>query len=121
MNKIVLKDGTEIENGSISKSISDKQIYISIPDMSLVEATLLFSLSSKTDEMVCYADIRKFTFTGYTIIDSVGVDGDGSVHIYMSGSGDTSINMEYTVPEEYLPKEWRTNKEVEKDGRETES
>lgn len=112
MNKIVLNDGTEILNGSITKNFASDQLFVLIPNKTILEVTLLFSDPQKTEKMESYADIRKSTFIGYTKIDSIGIDNtDGSIQMYMSGDENSSISTIYTVPEVYLPEDMRSEKE----------
>jgi hypothetical protein len=100
-NRIVLNDGTEIENGLISK-ISNKQILIVIPGTDIVNATITFSDKLKTKKMIAYHNIYKNTFIGFTSISSMSVrTNDEETHIYMIGEN-TSMKYEYTVPEVYV-------------------
>lgn len=119
MNKIVFADGTEIINGEISQS-SGNQVMVSIPGSNLVEAVTILNDSSKTSEMTCYYSVYKKVYTGYTQLNSIGVDDfDKKVRGYLNGV-ETSINESYTVPEIYLPEEMR-HKEDDKDGNEESS
>ena len=111
MNKIVLNDGTEIENGLIAID-SPKQIFVSIPGTNIVEATLRFCNHENTKVMVCYDSIYKRTFKGFTHFSSVYVNTNQDViEMHLSGD-DVSVETEHTVPEIYLPEEMRTNTEV---------
>lgn len=113
MDKIVLNDGTEIENGIITRDMTDKQIFIEIPGTNIVDAMFLFGDPNKTQKMICYIDVRKFTFAGYTTISSASLDPDGTkLHVYMTGENGHR-EMEYTVPEIYLPKEMRSGNGAE--------
>lgn len=118
MNKIVLNDGTEIENGLIAID-SPKQIFVSIPGTNIVEATLRFCNHENTKVLICYDSIYKRTFKGFTHFSSVYVNTDQDV-IEMHLSGDeVSVKTEYTVPEIYLPEEMRHEEEDEENGNES--
>lgn len=111
MNKIVLNDGTEIENGLIAID-STKQVFVSIPGTNIVEATLRFCNHENTKVMICYDSVYKRTYKGFTHFSSVYVNtAMDRIELYMNGD-DVSVENEYTVPEIYLPEEMRTNTEV---------
>lgn len=107
MNKIVFNDSTEIENGLISVN-SENQIFISIPGTDISRAASLFSNTNKTQKMICYFSVYKFTYTGFTVLSSISVNSvEDKLNIYMT-SNNGSKETEYTVPEEYLPEEMRS-------------
>ena len=104
MDKIILHDGTEIEGGIISRT-GEKQIFISIPGTDIVNATLTFCDSDKTQEMVCFTSVYKYTYTGYTHLGSITIDTfDERTHIYMTGD-DVSYQIRNSVNKQYLPEE----------------
>ena len=112
MNKIVLNNGVEISEGLISID-GPKRIYVSIPGKDIVQAALLFGDSEKTRVMICYTGVFKITYTGFTKINSIGIDEfNNTTNIYLSGE-DVNGKKEYTVPEEYLPEEMRTESSTE--------
>ena len=104
--KIVLNDGTEIENGIISIS-SSNQIMIVIPGINLIDNILLLSDPNKTQVMTYYYSIYKETYTGYISITSTAINTDkNETHIYMTGEN-TSHTREYTVSDLYAPEDLR--------------
>ena len=113
MNKIVLNNGVEIFEGLISID-GPKRIYASIPGNDIVQAALLFGDSEKTRVMICYTGVFKITYTGFTNINSIGIDDfNDKTNIYLNGE-DVNIKKEYTVPEEYLPEEMRTDSSTQR-------
>ena len=113
MNKIVLYDGTEIDDGLAVKNAGTNQLFVSIPGTDLTQAAIVFGNQEKTQTIICYSGIYKFTYHGYTQICSIGIDiYENKVHIYLTGT-ELSNESEYTVPEEYLPEEIRSNSSVE--------
>lgn len=113
MNKIILYDGTEIDGGLAVLNAGTNQLFVSIPGTNITQAAITFGNYEKTQAIICYSGIYKFTYTGYTQISSIGIDKhELKVHIYLAGS-EVSHEMEYTVPEEYLPEEMRNNSSVE--------
>lgn len=112
MDKIVLNNGFEIQDGVISQD-GPKRVLVIIPEKDIVQAALLFGDSEKTKIMVFYTSVYKYTYTGYNTINSMSVDPDrNKTLIYLSGE-DTHVEHEYTVPEIYLPEEMRTTSSVE--------
>lgn len=114
MNKIVLNNGIERINSSISID-GEKRVFICIPGEDIVEATLLFANPESTRVMIYFTDAYKITFNGYIKIDSISLYVDPNtrihqVHIYMSGD-EVSHSTEYIIPEEYLPESMRTHTE----------
>ena len=113
MNKIVLYDGTEIDGGLAVLNAGTNQLFVSIPGTNITQAAISFGNHEKTQAIICYSGIYKFTYNGYTQISSICIDPyELKVHIYLTGS-EVSHEMEYTVPEEYLPEEMRNNSSVE--------
>lgn len=114
MNRVVLADGYEIKDGSISVS-GVKQIMVFFPGTDLSEAIRLFSDPNKTMEMTCYYSVYKVVYTGYTEISSLSVNPqDNCVQIMMNGNIVTTVR-DYTVSETYLPKEMRKEQEDERE------
>ena len=103
MNKIVLKDGTELQNGIISK-VTDNQIYVKIEGMSLAKVFSMFNNPKKTEYMEYSNDIYLYKFQGFTTITSIGVDRNENVEVYMTGEN-ISMHIKNLIPKEYLPKE----------------
>ena len=104
MNKIVLNDGTEIENGIGSASF-ENTLYIKIPGNDLAYAVGLFSDVKNNRKIFYINDIYKYTFIGYTKLRSIGVNKDNNMEIYLTGS-DTQHKKEIIVPKEYMKTEW---------------
>ena len=113
MNKIVLYDGTEIDGGLAVKNAGTNQLFVSIPGTDITQAAIVFGNQEKTQTIICYSGIYKYTYNGYNQISSIGIDTyENKLHIYLTGS-ELSNEFEYTVPEEYLPEEMRNNSSVE--------
>lgn len=111
MNKLVLKDGTEIIDASASRA--DDRLLISIPGNNLAEAALTFSDPEKTEEIQSYFGVKKHTFYGFTDMRVLQyMEPSNSMEIWMKGT-DVSDESEYTVPEAYLPKDMRTQNQEE--------
>ena len=103
-NKLVLKDGTEIEGGFASRS-SQNQLMVRIPGNDIVNATLTFSNPEKTAEITCYYGIHKTVYTGYTNVYSIQYfAGENRIELWLNGE-QTSMKDELTVPSIYVPEE----------------
>lgn len=114
--KIILKDGTEILNGVVSRM--NDVLMVNVPGNDLVGVATLFSDPGKTLEIVFYYSVYKKTFFGFTQMYSVQYFADEDyVQVWLKGDTDSvSENSEYTVPEEYLPESMRTTQEEKEDG-----
>jgi hypothetical protein len=105
-DKLILKDGTEIEGGAVSLS-APKQIYVSVPGTDLVSAVQTFSDPKKTEEMTYLFSVYKKVYKGFTSLGSAGISPSGdTVELYLTGD-DPSVESSFTVPEEYLPESMR--------------
>ena len=114
--KIVLKDGTEILNGSASRTGTD--LMVTIPGSDIVQATLTFSNPEKTAEIICYFSVYKTSFENFTNLYSVQYFADRDcVEVWLKGEAEKAKEtmLGYTVPEEYLPESMRTRKQEETD------
>lgn len=105
MDKIVLNDGTTIEGGVVSPA-GNKQIFISIPGNDIVRVASLFSDYNKVEEITFFSSIYKRVYRGYTQLGSIAIY-NNEIQLYMNGENG-SVEVTYTVPEEYLPEEMRT-------------
>ena len=114
--KIILKDGTEILGGLVSRM--NERLMVNVPGNDLVSAATLFSDPNKTSEIVFYYSVYKKTYFGFTQMYSVQYFADGDyVQVWLKGDADSvSENTEYTVPEEYLPESMRTKQEEKENG-----
>lgn len=104
-NMIVLKDGTEIINGFVSRSSMD-QLMIRIPGNNLVQAAMDFSDSNKTETIICYNSGYKYTYTGYTDMYTVQYFSDEDyVELWLRPAEgvQTSHTKELNLPKEYVP------------------
>jgi len=104
-NKLVLKDGTEFPNGSASR-LNNTQLMVRIPGNKIVEAASIFTDPKKTEVIVCYASVYKYTFTGYTEMYLVQYFADEDyTELWLKApkDGETSMSKELTVPKEYMP------------------
>lgn len=104
--RLVLKDGTVKMGASASRS-SDDRLMVRVPGDDLLGCTLLFADPEKTQEIVCYSSIYKYTFTGYTRAFSIQhFSNENYIEIWLKGEeGKTSHTREITVPEIYVPME----------------
>jgi hypothetical protein len=106
-NKLVLKDGTEIQGGSASRS-SNNELMIRVPGKDLVNLAVLFSDPNKTEEIVSYVSVYKYTYTGFTEMYSIQYfTNEDRTEIWLKPQKDAKISMtrELTVPKEYMPLE----------------
>ena len=105
MDKIVLKDDTEIENATITIAPwGGKKILVSIPGDDLVGAAVLFGNPDKTETMEYYYSIYKNTYYGYSILDSIGLDPvSNRVNVWMGGGANSYSENGYSIPEDYIP------------------
>lgn len=105
--KLVLKDGTEIIDGYASKS-SNNNLMIRIPGNDLVQAAITFSDPNKTETIISYYSIYKYTYTGYTDMYTVQYFSDENyVELWLKPDKDeeATVKRELTVPAEYVPYE----------------
>jgi len=103
-NKLVLKDGTEINDGFASKS-SANHLMIRIPGNNLTAAVIEFSNKNKTEIIECYYSINKATYIGFTDMYSAQYFSDEDyIELWLNGES-TSVKQELTVPAEYVPAE----------------
>ena len=117
MNRLVLKDNTEIENGFASKS-SRNQLMVRIPGNDMTGAVITFSNAEKTETIICYYSIYKTTYTGFTEMYSVQYFEDGDyVEMWLKPAEgvETTVEQEITVPKEYVPAEVEKVSEVNTD------
>lgn len=105
MDKIILNDGTIIEGGVVSPA-GKKQIFVSVPKNDIVRTVSLFSDFNKVEEITFYSSVYKRVYSGYTQLGSVNI-ADDEIQLYLNGENG-SVEVSYTVPEEYLPEEMRT-------------
>lgn len=106
MDKIIFKDGPEIEGGGAYKSSND-QLMVRIPGKDLMAAATLLSNPEKTAEIVFYTSIYKYTYKGFTELYSIQVF-ENYVEGWLKGEN-TNLEKEVTVPKEYVPWEADTN------------
>ena len=112
-DRLVLKDGTEIIGGFVSKS-STNQLMVRVPGNNIIEAAINFGDPNKTSEIVCYNSIYKFTYVGYTDMYSVQYFSDDNyVELWLAPveGTQTSTNKEIVVPLEYVPSEMKEGTE----------
>lgn len=106
-NRLVLNDGTTIDDGFASKS-SANQLMIRVPGKDIAAAAVMFGDSQKTEIVVCYYGIYKYAYTGYTNMYSVMYFEEGNyVEIWLNAPEGTHAisTRELTVPAEYVPSE----------------
>ena len=111
MGKLVLKDGTEIDGGLASLS-SDNRLMIHVPGNNIALAAIDFSNSEKTQKIVCYSSIYKYTYTGYTNLYAVQyVSSLDCVELWLKAveGAPQSKDKEIIVPPEYVPAEVQNN------------
>ena len=104
-NRLVLNDGTEIINGTASKS-SKNELMIRIPGNDIPESALLFSDPSKTEIITCYNSAYKYVYTGYTVMYIIQYFEDGDyVELWLRPENgvEPSMYREAVVPEVYIP------------------
>ena len=109
-NRLILKDETVIHNGFASKS-SDDQLMVRVLGNDLVQAAVMFSDPNKTQTIIQYYSIYKYTYTGFTDMYSIQYFSDDDyVEIWLKPEKDVTPTMEkeITVPQEYVPEEERT-------------
>ena len=105
MNKLLLKDNTEIENGFASKS-SRNQLMVRLPGNDMAQAVTIFSNPEKTETIICYYSIYKTTYTGFTDMYSIQYFADDDyTELWLKPveGVETSTEQEITVPKEYIP------------------
>lgn len=105
MDKIVLNNGTEIENGSVSEVAWAKgKLYVFVPGNDLVGTAVLFGNPENSKKIEFYHSIYKDIYYGYTMIENIGMDSDNTrVEIWIAGNEDSRHEQEYTVPKEFTP------------------
>lgn len=111
MNRLILKDNTEIENGFASKS-SRNQLMIHIPGNDLAHAAIMFSDPKKTEEITCYYSIYKTVYKGYTDMYTIQYfESEDYLELWLKPAegAETSVNQEIIVPKEYVPMEVNQN------------
>ena len=104
-NKIILKDGTEIIDGVASRS-ANNNLMVRIPGDNLVPAAMEFSNPDKTQTIVCFNSIYKYTFVGFTDMYMIQYFSDGNfVELWLRApeGGETSNSIEMVAPSEYFP------------------
>ena len=113
-NRLVLKDGTQIEGGFASRLInnSGSKLMVRVPGKDVAANAILFSDPNKTEEIICYTSVYKYTYTGYTQLYSIQCfEEDNYIEMWFnSADGNVSYERHFTVPLEYLPKDM-TNQE----------
>ena len=114
-DKIILHDGTEIENGYVSTSPLENGILCRIPGDDLVQAAIIFGNTAKTETITyLHTGFIKDIYVGYTKISDIGLNHFmHSVDVRLLPSESAEYRREYTVPEEYLPKELRPKNQDE--------
>ena len=107
MDKILLNDGTEIEGGFASRS-SNNELMIRIPGNRIVDAAGIFSDPNKTEHIICYSSVYKYTYTGFTemyTIQYFSFEDYTEVWLKPPKDAETSNDRELNVPKEYMPLE----------------
>lgn len=105
-NKLVLKDGTEIINGSASR-FGEHDLMIRIPGNDFINAVEIFSDPNKISEITCYASIYKMVYTGYTQMYSIQYftdEGNNYLEVWLRGT-EVNHTKEITVPRQYVPEQ----------------
>lgn len=106
-SKLVLKDGTEIVGGIASRS-SNNELMIRVPGKNMVTLAILFSDPKKTEEIVYYSGVYKYTYIGFTEMYSIQYfTNEERTEIWLKPMADakSSTSRELTVPKEYMPLE----------------
>ena len=104
-NRVVLKDGTTINDGLVSKS-SNNRLLVRLPGNQLVERTILFSDPNKTETIVCYSGAYKYTYTGYTVLYTIHyLEDTDCIELWLKLPEGVvpTFDKELIVPKEYMP------------------
>lgn len=102
--KIVLKDGIEIQGASVTIEPWSGNLLCVVPGTDVVGTTILLGDPQKTSEIVFYHDVKKDIYTGYIHVKLITVDDNNKViNVWLYGDGDEKQETDYTVPIDYIP------------------
>ena len=81
--KIVLNDGTEIEDGTAGIS-SGGNLWIYFTGFTMMQAAMMFLDQEKTEKIVFIGGETEYTYEGYTNCVNLSLDETGRFHICMT-------------------------------------
>lgn len=83
--RLILNDGTIIENGSAGRS--DGSLWLYVGTYTMAAAAEIFLNQGKTGKIIFQYGEMEETYTGYTVCKALMIDIDGNMSVRMEKDG----------------------------------